>query len=680
MYNNKNYFYNNNNIIGNNYYNNQNNLTSNIGNTMNNLINTSLYINQFNHRNNLPGNINNLNKNTYSINNNINNNKDNPIKIFPQNNQFYQNFQNNYLNQNINNKMSDFQINQNYNNNNSSNNNNNNLNNNINYNNNNSNFNNINANNNLNNYASFNNINFNKNNNNYFNNIPNLNNNYNFNNNFNNCNSTTINNNGFRNNGNFNNMNGFNNNYNFNNNNFKNFNNNTIVNFNNGNNFNNNINNFDKKILNSKTTITRPKGDDDIKINFMIRARGLQNVGATCYMNATLQCFYHVKLLTENLINDNNINSSMEITFCYKNLIEELAGCKNKRRFRINLENFDFEQKAKDYIKPNDFKNLIGKKNPLFKGIKANDSKDLIIFLLENMDNELTQRNNKDSKREVFYGKDLAQMEKENFKKIHNSILSELFYGFQKSTMKCLSCKNVDVTYNVINFLIFPLEKVYNSLNKNNNFNNNNMGNFNNYIMNSNFSNIYNSFLNQRGNMNNLNAKTTINFNHKRYNFNDNNNCNKNRNNIRRKLNLYDCFKENESKEQLSEQNQIHCNHCFRNSDAITQNQIYIAPNVLILIINRGKGNIFECDLDFPMELNISQYAKGSNSPYLYDLIGIISHFGESSMEGHFIAYCKHFDDNWYMFNDAIVKNVSIEDIYKGTPYILFYQNKNIKE
>ena len=671
MYNNKNYFYNNNNIIGNNYYNNQNNLTSNIGNTMNNLINTSLYINQFNHRNNLPGNINNLNKNTYSINNNINNNKDCPIKILSQNNQFYQNFQNNYLNQNINNKMSDFQINQNYNNNNSSNNNN--LNNNINYINNNSNFNNINANNNLNNYASFNNINFNKNNNNYFNNIPNLNNNYNFNNNFNNCNSTTINNNGFRNNGNFNNMNGFNNN-------FKNFNNNTIVNFNNGNNFNNNNNNFDKKILNSKTTITRPKGDDDIKINFMIRARGLQNVGATCYMNATLQCFYHVKLLTENLINDNNINSSMEITFCYKNLIEELAGCKNKRRFRINLANFDFEEKAKDYIKPNDFKNLIGKKNPLFKGIKANDSKDLIIFLLENMDNELTQRNNKDSKREVFYGKDLAQMEKENFKKIHNSILSELFYGFQKSTMKCLSCKNVDITFNVINFLIFPLEKVYNSLNKNINFNNNNMGNFNNYIMNSNFSNIYNNFLNQRGNINNLNAKTTINFNHKRYNFNDNNNCNKNRNNIRRKLNLFDCFKENESIEQLSEQNQIYCNHCFRKSDAITLNQIYIAPNVLILIINRGKGNIFECDLDFPMELNISQYTKGPNSPYLYDLIGIISHFGESSMEGHFIAYCKHFDDNWYMFNDAIVKNVSIEDIYKGTPYILFYQNKNIKE
>ena len=62
----------------------------------------------------------------------------------------------------------------------------------------------------------------------------------------------------------------------------------------------------------------------------MVRARGLENIEGNCYMNATLQCFYHIKPLTENLINDNNIEKSMEITYCYKNLIEELANCKNK--------------------------------------------------------------------------------------------------------------------------------------------------------------------------------------------------------------------------------------------------------------------------------------------------------------------------------------------------------------
>ena len=393
-------------------------------------------------------------------------------------------------------------------------------------------------------------------------------------------------------------------------------------------------------------------------------------------MNATLQCFYHVKLLTENLINDDNINSSMEVTKCYKKLIEELAGCKDKKKFRINMQNNDFEQKGKDYVEPKEFKNLIGNKNPLFKGIKANDSKDLILFLLETMDEELTKRNNKNSKREIFYGKDLEQMKEQNFKKIHNSIFADLFYGFQKSTMKCLSCNYVDTTFTVINFLIFPLEKTY--LTKYNNINQKNNKYFYN---NNNFSNMSINFRNGMGDMNNqFNPKTSINVSNNIFNINKNNKYKNYGNNEKteRKLDIFDCFKEYESIEELSGQNKIYCNHCNHFSNALTQNEIYKAPNVLILIINRGKGNYFECDLDFQMKLNISQFAKDPNSPKIYDLIGIISHLGESSMEGHFIAYCKHFDDNWYLFNDGIVKPVNNDDIHKGIPYILFYQNTEL--
>ena len=41
--------------------------------------------------------------------------------------------------------------------------------------------------------------------------------------------------------------------------------------------------------------------------------RGLENVGATCYMNATLQCFYHVKELSERIINDNLITDKLKL-------------------------------------------------------------------------------------------------------------------------------------------------------------------------------------------------------------------------------------------------------------------------------------------------------------------------------------------------------------------------------
>ena len=417
---------------------------------------------------------------------------------------------------------------------------------------------------------------------------------------------------------------------------------------------------------NGKTDLEKVEPEPTkIKLGFMVRARGLANVGATCYMNATLQCFYHVKKLSENLINDDKITPSMEITYSYKNLIEHLAGCKNKEKFIMNVNNYNTDDnELKDYFEPNEFKDLISNKNPLFKGIQANDSKDLIIFLLEGMDNELTNRNNNNSPRGIFVGDNLECLKEENFKKVHNSIFSEIFYGFQKSIMECLSCGHKDETYTIFNFLIFPLEKTYNTLNQKNKNNNNNMNN--------NMLNMYNNMFNmmsynnynQQQNFKKFNSPTSIN---PSTNLNLNNNKD-----IPRKLTLYDCFKENESEEILSGQNQIYCNTCQKYSDARTKNEIHKAPDVLILIINRGKDNYFKCDLDFPLELDISKFTNNNPiSPKNYELIGIISHLGKSSMEGHFIAFCKHFDNNWYLFNDGIVNPVSVNEIYRGTLYII---------
>ena len=442
--------------------------------------------------------------------------------------------------------------------------------------------------------------------------------------------------------------------------------------------FNNNDNNNYYQI---------PEENPNIPINldFMVRAKGLANVGATCYMNATLQCFYHVKKLSENLINDNKITPSMEITYAYKNLIEELTGCKNRNEYQMRKQLIITDESKKDYYEPNNFKNIISEKNPLFKGIQANDSKDLILFLLEHMDSELTKRNNKNAPEIVFDGKSLEQTYDENFKKIHNSIFAEIFYGFQKSIMKCSSCGQSDDNYNVFNFLIFPLEKVYNTLNEankkknimNNNIMYNNMynnvnNNMNYYMYNMKTNNPYqlNYLPNQIRNMNPY-TYSPITSPNKNMNYYINNN------DIPKKITLDDCFKENESAEILNGQNQIFCNRCRRTTDAVIKNEIFKAPNVLILILNRGRGNVFQCDVDFPYQLDISKYVKNPSSPNNYELIGVISHLGKSSMEGHFIAFCKHFDFNWYLFNDGIVTQVAQNEIFKGTPYILFYQNIN---
>ena len=58
-----------------------------------------------------------------------------------------------------------------------------------------------------------------------------------------------------------------------------------------------------------------------------------------------------------------------------------------------------------------------------------------------------------------------------------------------------------------------------------------------------------------------------------------------------------------------------------------------------------------------------------------YELIGVITHFGQSGPGGHFIAICKsRVNREWYIFNDQSVDKGSFNDaLNKGTPYILFY-------
>ena len=410
----------------------------------------------------------------------------------------------------------------------------------------------------------------------------------------------------------------------------------------------------------------KPSEEEDLKLTALIKARGLENVGATCYMNATLQCLYHVKQLSESLVNDDKIDEKLELTYSFKKLIEGLAFT-NIRKYKIDRKyNIVTGENIKSF-KPENFKEVLSKKNPQFKGIKANDSKDLIMYLFQEMDKELTLRNNNSEKMEMFIGNDESDIEKENFKKFHNSIFGDLFYGFQKSDMICYNCRNCNSTYNVFNNLVLPIEKTYNSLNDENKKKNRNNNVVN--MLNPLTCQTFNKrpALSARGNYN--------------YGYNNNYNNFNNTPDLPRKLKVYDCLKEMLKDEILSGENQIYCNKCKRMCNSINRTILYKTPNILVLILNRGKGNSFECEIEFSSNeiLDLSQYNIISpDSPKKYNLFGIISHIGESSDEGHFIAYCKHFDDNWYMFNDSIAKTVGENELTNGVPYILFYRNIDI--
>ena len=369
---------------------------------------------------------------------------------------------------------------------------------------------------------------------------------------------------------------------------------------------------------------------ENLNISFFLKPPliGLGNIGATCYMNATLQCFSNIDLLTnfflknkKSLINENKYDLAKE----YAKLIKNLWPIKIIKKF----------------YEPNDFKKRIGEKNPLFSGIAANDSKDLIMFILEELHKELNEPNQKDidEKKNLDQNKQFQIVEQTNeveeFKKFsedyynkNKSIIQKIFYGEQESFTHCENCKKTLYSFSIFNFLIFPLEKVRQYL-----------------------TGIKNGF---------------------------------------QYVTLEDCFDHYVSIEKMIGQNQMYCNTCKVNTDFSMWNKIYKNPEIFIIILNRGKGLEFVVPFQYPNCINLKKYINFENNDNYknnkiteYELISVIAHIGDSSMAGHFIAYCKSpVDRKWYLFNDAIVSecdnpsNISPNSDNNKIPYVLFYQIK----
>ena len=398
-----------------------------------------------------------------------------------------------------------------------------------------------------------------------------------------------------------------------------------IINPNNNQN-NNNINNYNTQ----KNKVPEP-----IKLYKKPTLIGLNNIGATCFMNATLQCLsqtealtnYFLKDIYRNRIINNNIaqknKNANQLSPVYLELIKELWNANGPKSFS-----------------PYNFMNKVNDMNELFKKGQAGDAKDFIIFILEQLHTELKQPIKSNEKNEIN-NVPLNQYDKinafnnffEEFKK-ETSIMTDIFFGFNETTNVCLYCKNVynskgmenPICYNygVFNVLIFPLEEV---------------------------KNMKMNILKQ----NNIHISQ-----------ND-------------QVNLYECFSYNEKTDLFTGDNKNFCNICKQLYDSNYTSKIFISPNVLIIILNRGKGNIYKVKLDFKENIDITDFVLQKDKPRIkYNLYGVITHLGESGPNAHFIASCKSpVDGKWYRYNDAFVDPINNfqKEVYDyGIPYILFYQ------
>ena len=83
--------------------------------------------------------------------------------------------------------------------------------------------------------------------------------------------------------------------------------------------------------------------------------------------------------------------------------------------------------------------------------------------------------------------------------------------------------------------------------------------------------------------------------------------------------------------------------------------------------------------MHFPLDnLDIRKYANGySKEKYVYELCGVCNHSG-NVMGGHYTAYVKNIDNEWYSFNDTQVNKIADKSkIISTYAYCLFYKKKN---
>ena len=360
---------------------------------------------------------------------------------------------------------------------------------------------------------------------------------------------------------------------------------------------------------------------------------GLQNVGATCYMNATLQCLFHIKELSFFFLNwyYSLYNSFSCNPFYLSNVFNGKPLFAQYMNLLCQVFYPELNGNQNTYYAPHAFKNTISVLNPLFAGYAANDAKDLLQCILENMHGELKwaeqnfveyniDQRDENAARQYFYDSYITQ---------NKSPINDYLYGINEMKTTCLSCKTTKYNFQCYNLLYFPLKEAK--------------------------------------------RVTVLKKKEKDKDFDEENYI----------LTLEDCFAHNQHINYFTGDNKMYCNECKKEADADYQTVLYTTPTVLSIVLNRGKANEdFQEDFKFGAELDIKEYIHNTAIKHgKYYLIGMVVHSGESSMNGHFIAYCR-MDKNadWYCYNDAFVDPVdNIEEKFKvNKPYILFYHYDNV--
>lgn len=181
---------------------------------------------------------------------------------------------------------------------------------------------------------------------------------------------------------------------------------------------------------------------------------GLHNHGNTCFMNAVLQCLSNAGFLSgyfvtgrykdalqNNKNNSKTIGSKGEVTDQLGTLLRSIWS--GKYNADISSE----------------FKSVVGKYNPQYKGSDQHDAQEFLLWLLDRVHEDLNSptKKNKFSQQDGFLTDDDAVTEPDGS---NPSFIYQLFRGLYRSSLTCLKCERQSNTYDPYLCLSLPLPQI----------------------------------------------------------------------------------------------------------------------------------------------------------------------------------------------------------------------------
>ncbi|CAF0856128.1 unnamed protein product [Brachionus calyciflorus] len=477
---------------------------------------------------------------------------------------------------------------------------------------------------------------------------------------------------------------------------------------------------------------------------------GLDNLGNTCYMNAALQalsnCYaftsffldcttyiHQVANLNKSTLLNQSSNRSSLLSLNYVKLMKDLWQPPD----RLNIKTNKIEPISS--LTPVDFVHSVKLLNPMFRGYQQNDSQEFLIYLMDQLHEELKRPilieqisnestdddDDEDDDETVIQSSDKDS----GFSSTNGSCRKSFSNDLDTESIDSyVTCGDEDQTSDLSdNNLDFSDADDGNSLNQQYLNNNNNK---NKKIKNSKSSNPkirqkpnYTSIITEtfEGKLmsqvqclecNNI-STTTESFLHlsipipsKEYlQMLQNRVVNQEQSNQSsgwlgwlfdimkgyvwsNTIRLSDCLTAFFSDDDLKGDNMYSCEKCKKLTNGVKYSKILNLPEVLIIHLKRFRHDAMfstgkiSAYITFPIDnLNMQPFVhkECKNEITQYDLNSVICHYGGSE-GGHYTSYARnYFNEEWYEFDDSFCRQVESLTVQNAQAYVLFYKKKNIK-